>query len=961
MGQILRTRSVARANRRSAVGVIHIYWVVSVLVLGLAFGLGSAARSAEPQPQKRESTFYPPAFRQKIAKAVASDPFGQARAKAIVNEAKFWADKSDEELWELMFGPALPRSWHVYSSGFCPACRKSVPMYTWRIDALREPWKVRCPHCHARFPTNDFAAYYRSGLNEQGIFDPARADRSLLFNSEHPDPNDPLHRFGVDDGTGYRQDGHCWRFVAAYLVYGQWKQLVLGGVRALVAAYLVTGDATYARKAAVILDRVAELHPQFDFRTQAFIYDVPSYANGYVTVWHDACEEVRLLALCYDAIFDAIKEDHQLLAFVAAQSVRRKLANPRDNFARIQAHFEHGLIRDPLAHVAKISSNFPRTHFTRSTLYAVLGTPEACQQAIAIMEEALTAATAVDGVTGEKGLSGYGAFATQGIARWLSLFDRWDPTLLERLCQKFPLRETFRFHLDTWALLQYYPRSGDAGVFARREERYQGLDLDQGQRSPIGGLDPAVPVASGWSLLWRLYEVTGDVDFVRLMYHENGRRVDGLPYDLAEEDPAAFRARVAAVLEKYGSDIRLPSVNKEKWAIALLRSGEGAHARVAWLDYDSGGGHGHADGFTLGLFARGLDLLPDFGYPLVQFGGWGSPRARWYMSTPAHNTVVVDGQNHRSASGKTIVWGQSAWCQVIRATCPQLIAGKIFDRTVLLVDKGPADFYVVDVFRVEGGQRHDKFIYAHFSRLGADGRLPPAQPVPQEATGYTHRNDVFLSRWRQLAPASVVRDLAPESIVFTWEIEDRYGYLPQDVKLSLRYFEASGDVEIFSAAAWIVPGFSSTEETYLPALVIRRTSVDEGSPLRSVFAGVYTVFEGGKSPIIRVRRVDSAQDEPSRSRLVAALREKGTTPIGSGDVVLEVSFADGSCDLVVARDCRGPLPAAPPSGQKPSGSQSAAGESEGAPDRAPAIEIFRFPAHGAEPPAYVCFPFRTEN
>ena len=58
----------------------------------------------------------------------------------------------------------------------------------------------------------------------------------------------------------------------------------------------------------------------------------------------------------------------------------------------------------------------------------------------------------------------------------------------------------------------------------------------------------------------------------------------------------------------------------------MLRSGRGREARAAWLDYDSGGRHGHADALNLGLFAKGLDLLPDFGYPPVQYGGWGAPR-----------------------------------------------------------------------------------------------------------------------------------------------------------------------------------------------------------------------------------------------------------------------------------------------------------------------------------------------
>ena len=61
---------------------------------------------------------------------------------------------------------------------------------------------VQCPHCHELFPKNDFEKFYRSGLDAHGVFDTTRADRSLLYNTEHPDPKDPLHAFGVDDGEG---------------------------------------------------------------------------------------------------------------------------------------------------------------------------------------------------------------------------------------------------------------------------------------------------------------------------------------------------------------------------------------------------------------------------------------------------------------------------------------------------------------------------------------------------------------------------------------------------------------------------------------------------------------------------------------------------------------------------------------------------------------------------------------
>jgi hypothetical protein len=182
-----------------------------------------------------------------------------------VAAAKAWLAFSDEQLWEMMFGNTIKRSWMVWSNGYCPACKQSVPMYNWVMEPFQYPWKVRCPHCSERFPKNDFEKFYRSGLDANHVFDPQRADRSLLFNTEHPNPNDPLYIFGVDDGEGYVADGHRWRFIGAYLIFGHWKQLIQGGIVRLSAAYAVTGDTAYSHRAGVLLDRVADLYPAHDF------------------------------------------------------------------------------------------------------------------------------------------------------------------------------------------------------------------------------------------------------------------------------------------------------------------------------------------------------------------------------------------------------------------------------------------------------------------------------------------------------------------------------------------------------------------------------------------------------------------------------------------------------------------------------------------------------------------------
>ena len=148
----------------------------------------------------------------------------------------------DEALWSLVFGNTITRSWMVWSDGHCPACLKDVNMYRWEIDPLQRPWKVRCPRCGELFPKNDFAAFYRSGLDDSGVFAPERADRELLVHQDSTSTGDRPPDFGVDDGEGYTDGERRWRFIGTYLVYGQWKGLVVAGIQRLAAAYVASRE-----------------------------------------------------------------------------------------------------------------------------------------------------------------------------------------------------------------------------------------------------------------------------------------------------------------------------------------------------------------------------------------------------------------------------------------------------------------------------------------------------------------------------------------------------------------------------------------------------------------------------------------------------------------------------------------------------------------------------------------------
>ncbi|MBN1543263.1 heparinase II/III family protein, partial [candidate division KSB1 bacterium] len=672
-------------------------------------GCSCGSKSDSPASSKQGSVFFPAPVLQQLQQQTQQDEWGRDLKARVLATAEPWLGFSDDELWHLMFGPQPSRSHMVWSDGQCPQCGRDVRMYAWLIDPFRYPWKVQCPHCSTLFPRNDFYAYYRSGLDVQGIFNSDSADQSLLYNIDHPDPQDPLHLFGVDDGEGFVQDENRWRFIGAYLRYGQWKTLIVDGIRNLASAYVLSGDSRYAHKAAILLDRVADLYPLHDYRYQGWVYekqDTTNY-NGFVSIWHDACVESRALILAYDQIFEALDSDSLLVPFLSQKAADHQLENPKNSLADVQRNIEDRLLRQMFRDRRKITSNFPQTDLTLIVSHTVLAWPQERRQINRRIDEMLRRATAVDGLSGEKGLASYAALSSKVMADFLSFYSRLDADFLAYWLKQRPeFAETFRFYIDTWIDESYYPRVGDDGRLGEQTRDYAGaiFSRDPGQMTSW-----QFPLTSSFSLFEHLYRLTADTALVQLLYRANGYTTEGLPYDLFEPDPAAFQQRVAKTIEAAGKSIRVGSVNKSEWCLALLRASEQEKSPVLWLDYDIGGNHCHADGMNIGLFAHGLDVLPGFGYPPVQFGGWYSKKALWYRRTAAHNTIVVDRMDQMAAigmpetapmheqlnplkrhvKGQTTLWAIGDQIQVVRASGPQLVETvpmQQYERTLSLIN-----------------------------------------------------------------------------------------------------------------------------------------------------------------------------------------------------------------------------------------------------------------------------------
>jgi len=817
---------------------------------------------------KTASSLYPSECIQQAQSNIDRYDWAREAGDRIVEKAQPWLEMSDDDLWDLVFGNTIHRAWMVWSDGHCPSCKEGVPMYNWRIDALKEPWKLRCPHCDEQFPKNDFHAFYVSGLDAHGIFDPAKADRSLLYNAEHPDSGDPLRLFGVDDGDGYTEGGKRWRFIGAYLVYGHWKQLVVEGIKNLSAAHMLTGEKAYARKTGILLDRVADVYPTFDFGTQGSAYE-RSHGAGYVSTWHDACEETREMALAYDRVFEALADDRELVVFLGDRAGAMGLANPKASPGNIQHNIETGILRDALKNRHKIFSNYPRQDIALVVIKTVLDEPGSREDVRRTVAEMIETSTRVDGVTGEKGLAGYSAFVIRALATFLGEFERADPGFLAGLFKQHPvLHKTYRFHIDTWCMQQYYPLVGDTMYFAARVPLYQGVLFRHGW-----GDKPAYSASdlrpSPYTFLWRLYEATGDAAFVQAMVHANGGKADGIPHDLFVADADAIEQEVADVIQREGADISPGSVNREQWHLAILRAGEGRNARAAWLHYGVEGNHRHWDGMNLGLFAKGLDLMPDFGYPPVQFGGWNSPRADWYRNTVSHNTVVVDGKNHADGAGSTTLWCDTDLLSAVRASCPEMIGGKRFERTVAVVNISDGDAYLLDVFRVAGGRTHEKYMHSHFGTIETAGLT--LEPAPDHEPGGQMR-----AFRRDPAP--------PPGWSVTWNVSDEHGYLPPGTPVHLRYTDLTEAAEAYTCEAWITKGtYESGEEAWIPRVKVRRS--DPRGDLESTFVAVIEPY-GTASNIGQIRRLPVTD----------------AAGVGVSDLfaAIEIHLRDGRHDLIVS-------------------------------------------------------------
>ncbi|HBE12542.1 MAG TPA: hypothetical protein DCY74_00085, partial [Clostridiales bacterium] len=297
--------------------------------------------SADSTPIKTRGTIY---TREMIANArenIEIYSWAKRAAERITASADKWLERGYDLVLELMPSNQIWRSGLVNSLDGCPHCGmenyNKGNNYNWSYD---NPWKIICPTCEMIFPSNDFEAYYKSGLDKKGNFIRKNADHSLLVNTLYPEKG---KNWCVDDGTGmYNEKGQCFAAIG-YCARSLWAQ-ALSYMNTVFLAYLYTGEQKYADFIMVVLDRLADLYPGMttDYETikPAFVSSNGGSAGQGKILGRIEEASLIVFSTAYDAIFYAFPTISQ----DTLQYINKRSNGTKKTYQDIMVNIEQGLI-----------------------------------------------------------------------------------------------------------------------------------------------------------------------------------------------------------------------------------------------------------------------------------------------------------------------------------------------------------------------------------------------------------------------------------------------------------------------------------------------------------------------------------------------------------------------------------------------------------------------------------------
>ena len=850
--------------------------------------------------------------------------------------------KLSDKLWNMVPGEGIPRSTacgfvdepYAFTCRYCGCdLRAKYGMYSWILDPLSDPWKVRCPDCRRSFPSNDFAGFYQLGLNEHGVFNRelakqrndelvASGEDGYLKNILYPEKDAELGvaNWGVDDGFGYVtgkthtlsngktiEERHT--YIAYYMEYGLWCTgsssknggLLVRALQNLRDAYLYTGDERYGRTGAILIDRIADVYPDYDLRP--YYMDYKGFQNSHGgsgqgkilgRIW-EAQQTAPDLARAYDAFYPMM-DDPQVVSFLNEKAVQYNLENDKSTPEKIRENGENGILREIYKGCknVSISGNFGMMQTALGLAAVALDTmPETAEWIDFVMQpgttnyssDICTGGNVLPALINQIGRDGIGDENAPGYNYiWLSsLIDIADTFSNYKKYDGANLWENPKMQamLPSWLPLilcgRYQAQIGDSGSTGNLGTH---LKLDDTLVGYINTKNPVLAQATYWL---------------------NNNSVTNLHTDIFTKDPEKIQRDIQNVIDQYGEYNFSQSTMQPSWGLAVLRDGSYNPAsnvsetydtqRDFWMYFGRTSGHGHTGSMlNLGIHAYGLDMAPDLGYP--EATGRDPNRMQWINTSLSHTAVSVNDKNQGTctSNGIPLHFDDTGRVKVMDVDTPQVFANTdIYRRTVVMVKADDEVSYGFDFFRIQGGDDH---LYS-FHAASHESTTENVTLVEQVGGSYAGinvpwgENAKYMNGYTWLDDVRSARNLKSGNFAVDFKIGDFRNILPRSVDLHLRMTMLNDfNLSEMSLAKGTPPRTSENRVMGKLEYVLARRSAKPGESLDTLFT---TVFE----PYESERYIESIER-------VSVAREDGAT-ISENEKVsaVRVRFKNGRIDTVI--------------------------------------------------------------
>lgn len=655
-----------------------------------------------------------------LRKNSQSIPSLQRYKQKIVDACKPWIELSDDELWHMIPGQQLPRTIDVtWNYNFpkrarlgCLGCGDDIynhGAYPYEPDFWEKPWKLTCPSCGVVFPTNDFGAYYKSGIDEKGLFNPEKADRSLLYNAAYPDPAHPLHKYGVDDGYGFikKEDDGTGKLVDReykYIAYYTWKywRHIFSGLNNLSTAYLYTGDKIYAHKAAIILDRIADVYPDMDWKPYGdlgWYHSDGSSRRGKIEgrIWETA--QIQTMVRSYEQILSGTVDAPELYAFLKSKAEQYDLPGNKGSRQDLINNIDNGLVKTAAEAVISgyIRGNEGMHQYSVTVCALALNTEPYTSQWLdwVFAEDGGKLPNTIvrlfdrDGLA-QEGAPGYCYLWPSKIISIMELLENYPGYTKNKITRDYP--QFVNALIAPWRveiLNSFTPNIGDSGATGTTESLARARLMSAG------------------------FEFYKNPQAARYAWEANGYTAGDMLIDGTREDPFELNHALEKAALEYPVGPRIgehmPGFGYAKFEFGGGPAGTARPDGTAlWMYYGRTILHGHHDRLNYSIFAYNTDLSPDLGYPEFANALWPE-RYAWTNNTISHNTVVINKKRQATNwGGYPHFYHVEPGFGVIEVESANVYKEATdYTRTLAFIQApGSSDAYAVDVFRVAGGNDH---------------------------------------------------------------------------------------------------------------------------------------------------------------------------------------------------------------------------------------------------------------